>query len=87
MSYIHNMVASQLVNSKSSTITSINETLLTINPTDFYLRDVDGKQIKVSKELYDALENQRQALNKASATTQRSAMNGSVRQMFGINLD
>ena len=87
MSYIHNMVASQLVNSKSSTITSINETLLTINPTDFYLRDVDGKQIKVSKELFDALENQRQALNKASATTQRSAMNGSVRQMFGINLD
>lgn len=87
MSYVNNMVANQLVNSKGSTIKDINGALLAIHPNDYIEKQVDGRTVKVSSQLYNAFDKQRNALNKQSATNQRSSMNKEIRQMFGINLD
>ena len=86
MSYVNNMVANQLVSSKSSTITSINEALLAINPDDYVVKMVDGREKHVSRELYEAFANEREALNKPSAINQRNSMNKSIREMFDIDL-
>ena len=85
MSYVNNMVANQLVSSKSSTLKDINGALLAIND-DGEDRVVNGKTMRVSRRLYDAFENERNALNRPSAINQRNSMNKEVREMFGINL-
>lgn len=87
MSYVNNMVASQLVSSKSSTIKDINGALLAIHPTDYVEKEVDGHIVQVNTQLYEAFDKQREALNKPSAINQRNSMNKEIRQMFGINLD
>ena len=87
MSYVNNMVANQLVNSKGSTIKDINGALLAIHPNDYIEKQVDGRTVKVSSQLYNAFDKQRNALNKQRATNQRSSMNKEIRQMFGIDLD
>ena len=87
MSYVNNMVASQLVSSKSSTIKDINGALLAIHPDDYVEKTIDGQVVQVSSQLYDAFEKQRNALNKPSAINQRNSMNKEIRQMFDINLD
>ncbi len=86
MSYVNNMVANQLVSSKSSTIMDMNAALLAINPNDYVERTVDGQTMRVSREMYDAFDNERAALNKPSAINQRNSMNKAVREMFGIDL-
>ena len=85
MSYVNNMVANQLVSSKSSTLKDINGALLAIND-DGEDRVVNGKTMRVSRRLYDAFENERNALNRPSAINQRNSMNKEVREMFGIDL-
>ena len=87
MSYVNNMVASQLVSSKSSTIKDINGALLAIHPNDYVEMNVDGNVVQVSSQLYHAFDQQRAALNKPSAINQRNAMNKEIRQMFGISLN
>ena len=87
MSYANNMVASQLVSSKSSTIKDINGALLAIHPNNVRNVQVDGRTVQVSSQLYDAFAAQREALNKPGAINQRNSMNKEIRQMFGIRLD
>ena len=87
MSYVNNMVASQLVSSKSSTLKDINGALLAIHPNDYIERTVDGQTMRVSAQLYNAFSAQRNALNKNSAINQRNSMNKEIRQMFGISLN
>ena len=87
MSYVNNMVASQLVTSKSSTIMDLNGALLAIHPNDYVERTVDGQTMRVSRELFEAFDKERIALNKPSAINQRNSMNKAIREMFDINLD
>ena len=63
----------------------INGALLAIND-DGEDRVVNGKTMRVSRRLYDAFENERNALNRPSAINQRNSMNKEVREMFGIDL-
>ena len=87
MSYVNNMVASQLVSSKSSTLKDMNGALLEIHPDQYIERNVNGNIVRVSTQLYNAFDRQRAALNQNSAINQRNSMNKEVREMFGINLD
>ncbi len=87
MSYVNNMVASQLVSSKSSTLKDMNGALLEIHPDQYIERNVNGNIVRVSTQLYNAFDRQRAALNQNSAINQRNSMNKEVREMFGIHLD
>ncbi|MDO4219774.1 MAG: hypothetical protein Q4D22_00885 [Candidatus Saccharibacteria bacterium] len=87
MSYVNNMVANQLVTSKSSTIMDMNAALLAIHPDEYVERTVDGQTMRVSRELFEAFDKERVALNKPSAINQRNSMNKSIREMLDISLD
>lgn len=87
MSYVNNMVASQLVSSKSSTIKDINGALLAIHPNDYVEKTVNGQIMRVSTQLYNAFDAERAALNKPSAINQRNSMNKEIREMFDISLN
>lgn len=87
MSYVNNMVASQLVSSKSSTIKDINGALLEIHPNDYVEKTVNGQIMRVSTQLYNAFDAERAALNKPSAINQRNSMNKEIREMFDISLN
>ena len=84
MSYLNNMVANQLVTSKTSTLMSINGALLAINPDDYIVRIVDGKEMHVSREMFDAFTREREALSKPSAINHVNSMNKAVREMLDI---
>ena len=84
MNYFNGMSASQLGSSKSATITTFNEALMAMHPEQT-ITNANG--IQINSQIFNAMENQRAALNKPSATTQRSAMNPEIRRMFEIRLD
>ena len=84
MSYLNNMVANQLVTSKTATLMSMNEALLAINPNDYVVRIVDGQEMHVSREMFDAFTREREALSKPSAINHVNSMNKSVREMLNI---
>ena len=80
--FFKEMAASQLVAIKSSTFTTLNETMLAIDPSSEVI--VNGK--KVSQKVLDALHDQIQAVNKPNYTA-RGGMNPAVREMLGIATD
>ena len=82
--YLKDMSAGQLVTSKSGTMKALNDFLMHIDPGNT-VTTAAGKV--VNAEFYNLFENQRAALNKQTATSQRSTMNPEVRKMLGIDLD
>ena len=89
ISYLDNMVQSQLATSKSSTIKGINAALLEMDPTNCEVRTVMGTDMLVSKELLNnpSVKAMVNGLNKPNATHQRTAMNKEIREMLGVNTD
>ncbi|MBR6168494.1 MFS transporter [Candidatus Saccharibacteria bacterium] len=89
ISYLNNMVQSQLATSKSSTIKGINAALLEMNPANAEVKIVMGKEMLVSRELLNlpSVQAMVNGLNKPNATHQRTAMNKEVREMLGVNTD
>lgn len=80
--FFKDMAASQLVAIKSSTFTTLNETMLAIDPNSEVI--VNGK--KVSQKVLDALHNQIESVNQPNYTA-RGGMNPAVREMLGIRTD
>ena len=89
ISYLDNMVQSQLATSKSSTIKGINAALLEMDPTNCEVRTVMGKDMLVSKELLDnpSVKAMVNGLNRRNAVHQRTAMNKEIREMLGVSTD
>ena len=87
ISYLDNMVQSQLATSKSSTIKGINAALLEMDPTNCEVRTVMGTDMLVSKELLNnpSVQAMVNGLNQPNATHQRTAMNKEIREMLGVN--
>lgn len=94
--FVKNMSSTQLANSKSTTIKTINAALMYINGDAVNdVIDVDGtprhisdaNEGPISQELFEVLANQRALLNKNSAAGTRGGMNPEVKQMLGIISD
>ncbi len=82
--YLKDMSAGQLVTSKSSTMSALNNLLKYLEP-DRIMVNANGDA--VSETFYHLFDNQRNALNKPSATSQRATMNPAIRKMLDIDLD
>ena len=80
--FFKDMAASQLVSIKSSTFTTLNETMLAIDPSSKV--EVNGHA--VSQKVLDALHNQIESVNQINYTA-RGGMNPAVREMLGIRTD
>ena len=94
--FVKHMSASQLANSKSTTIKTINAVLSYINQdADTRAEGPDGNDIDIgdfsgtpiSMTLYEAISSQRELLNTNSASGARGGMNPEIKQMLGIKND